>query len=165
MAIQDMIRKITIQDAKAIANIYNEYVQNSVVTFETEPVSLHEMCRRIEEISSQYPYLICEENGKVLGYCYAHKWKARTAYRHTLETTVYVDVTAHGRGIGENLMRHLIAECRKADVHVLIACITDGNEKSIMLHQRLGFLQVSHFYQVGMKFNRWLDVVDFQLQL
>ncbi len=160
-----MIRKVTEQDAPAIAEIYNEYVLNSVVSFETEQVSVREMCRRIEEMSARYPYLVYEEAGMVLGYCYAHDWKARAAYGLTWETTVYVDAVAQGRGIGCELMRLLIEECRRAGAHALVACITGSNEKSIALHRRLGFSPASHFRQVGMKFGCWLDVVDYQLLL
>ena len=160
-----MIRKVTVQDAQAIADIYNVYVQKSVVTFETELVTLQEIRRRIEEISVRYPYLVYEEDGKILGYCYAHKWKTRTAYSRTLETTVYVAAASQRKGIGRELMKHLIEECRQIDAHVLVACITGNNENSIELHRQLGFQQVSHFYQVGMKFGLWLDVVDFQLLL
>lgn len=72
-----MIRKVTEQDAPAIAGIYNEYVLNSVISFETEQVSVREMRRRIEEMSARYPYLVYEEAGMVLGYCYAHNWGKR----------------------------------------------------------------------------------------
>lgn len=160
-----MIREVTIQDARAIAGIYNEYVRTSTATFETEPVSVQEMSRRIGEISAIYPYFVYEEDGIVLGYCYAHGWKERTAYSLTWETTVYVDNASQGRGIGWQLMEHLIEACRQAGAHVLVACITGGNEKSVRLHQWLGFQQVSHFRQVGLKFGHWLDVVDFQLSL
>lgn len=160
-----MIREVTVQDAPAIAKIYNEYVRNSVISFETEPVSVQEMRRRIEEISARYPYLVYEKAEKVVGYCYAHEWKTRAAYSRTWETTVYVDATAHGKGIGSELMKFLIERCRRAGAHALVACITGNNKKSIMLHQRLSFRRVSHFRQVGMKFGRWLDVVDFQLLL
>lgn len=160
-----MIRKVTVEDAQAIADIYNEYVRKSVVTFEIEPVTLQEMRQRIDELSAGYPYWVYEEDGRVLGYCYAHQWMARAAYRHTWETAVYVDVSARGKGIGRTLVSHLIEECRRAGVHVLVACIVSENEGSIMLHRRLGFKQVSHFHQVGRKFGRWLDILDFQLLL
>lgn len=160
-----MIRKVTIQDAQAIADIYNEYVLNSVASFETEPITELEMRKRIEEISSKYPYYVYEDTGEVKGYCYAHSWKERAAYKQTWETTIYVAADLQGRGIGTKLMNLLIEECRQAGAHALIACITGGNEKSILLHQQLGFRQVSQFPEVGMKFGRWLDVVDFQLLL
>lgn len=160
-----MIRKVTIKDAQAIADIYNEYVLNSVASFETEPVTVQEMRRRIEEISSQFPYYVYEDMGEIEGYCYAHSWKERVAYKHTWETTIYVAGDSRGRGIGTELMKYLIKDCRQAGAHALVACITGDNKKSIILHQRLGFQLVSHFPEVGMKFGRWLDVVDFQLIL
>lgn len=160
-----MIRSVVKRDAGDIADIYNEYVLGSVASFEVEPVSRLEMSRRIEEISSRYPYLVYEADGKVCGFCYAHQWKARVAYERTWETTVYVAAASVGRGIGKRLMERLIGECRRAGARVLVACITGGNESSVRLHQGLGFRQVSHFCQVGHKFGRWLDVVDFQLSL
>ena len=83
-----MIRQVELQDAKAITDIYNEYVQHSVATFDTEPVQEEEMRVRIAEISSRFPYFIYEEGKEIAGYCYAHTWKERSAYRYTLETTV-----------------------------------------------------------------------------
>ena len=139
-------------------DIYNVYVKRSVATFEIELVTLVEMTRRIEEISARYPYLVYEGNGKILGYSYAHQWKMRTAYSHTLETTIYVASASRGKGVGIQLMSHLIEACRRAGAHALIACITGGNEDSVSLHQRLGFQQVSHFCQVGNKFGQWLDL-------
>ena len=87
------------------------------------------------------------------------------AYRYTLETTVYLSPDYLGRGIGKRLMRELIEACRRNGYRALIACITAGNEASIALHTGLGFKQVSHFEQVGRKFGRWLDVVDYELLL
>ena len=80
-----MIRRVELQDAKAIAAIYNEYVIHSVVTFDIEPVREEDMRGRIAGISAHYPYFVCESDGKVVGYCYAHPWKQRVAYGHTLE--------------------------------------------------------------------------------
>ncbi len=160
-----MIRTVGLQDAKAIADIYNEYVVNSVITFDTESVSEEEMQAHIAELSAGYPYLVYEVEGEIAGYCYAHVWKTKAAYRHTLETTVYLSPRYRGRGIGKELMQRLIEECRRAGFHALIACITEGNEASVALHLKLGFKQVSHFEEVGMKFNRKLDVYDYELIL
>ena len=129
------------RDAKAIVDIYNEYVVNSVATFETEPLRVEEM----------------------VGYCYAHTWKEKAAYKYTLETTVYLSPRYKGKGIGRQLMERLIEECRVGGYHALIACITEGNEASYSLHEKLGFRKVSHFEKVGLKFGRWLDVVDYEL--
>lgn len=165
MAKHTEIRIVTPQDAAQIAAIYNEYVLHTDISFETEPLSADEMRGRIESISANFPYYVYEEDGRVLGYCYAHPWKERAAYSHTLETTIYLSIDAQGHGIGRALMNHLIEACRRAGFHALVACITGGNERSIALHRRLGFHQVSHFPQVGRKFGRWLDVVDLQMML
>lgn len=159
------IRRVRESDAEKIAEIYNEYVLRSTISFETERVTTEEMRRRIVETAQKYPYLVYEEEDEVKAYCYAHRWKEREAYRNTLETTVYVTDTWRGKGIGRRLMERLIDECRREGAHVLVACITGGNEASINLHERMGFEQVSHFRQVGRKFGRWLDVVDLQLIL
>lgn len=160
-----MIRRVELKDAKEITRIYNEYIVSSTITFETDAVSEEEMRIRISEISSHYPYFVYEENETVIGYCYAHAWKGRAAYKYTLETTIYLSSGCSGKGIGKQLMQCLIEECRREGYHALIACITEGNEVSKSLHLRLGFKQVSHFKKVGIKFGRWLDVADYELLL
>ena len=160
-----MIREATPRDARAIVEIYNEYIERGVETFETEPLSEEEMRARVVAIAADYPYLVYEEGGEVIGYCYAHEWKERAAYSKTLETTVYLHPAFKRQGIGNALMRALIEECRKSGFHALIACITDDNKGSIALHEQLGFRQVSHFKEVGYKFGRWLGVVDYELLL
>ena len=160
-----MIRRVELRDSKTIADIYNEYVIHSVATFETKPLNEEEMRSRIIEIFKNFPYWVYEIDDRVVGYCYAHPWKQRAAYKYTLETTVYVSPDYVGKGIGKELMQKLIEECRKSGYHALIACITSGNEVSDSLHLKLGFKQVSFFEQVGLKFGRWLDVADYQLLL
>lgn len=160
-----MIRRVKLQDAKAITTIYNEYVEHSVSTFDTEPLREEDMRSRIAEIAARFPYFVYEEDGRVTGYCYAHLWKERDAYKHTLETTVYMAPGYLGKGIGKMLMQRLIEECKREGYHALIACITEGNAASDSLHLGLGFKQVSHFEKVGLKFGRWLDVVDYELLL
>lgn len=160
-----MIREVRPEDTGSITAIYNEYVAHSVITFETEPVREEEMRSRITGIVSHFPYFVYETEGKIAGYCYAHAWKERAAYRYTLETTVYLASEYQGKGIGKQLMQTLINECRHRGYHALIACITEGNEASNSLHQKLGFKQVSHFEKVGLKFDRWLDVFDYELIL
>ena len=88
------------------------------------------------------------------GYCYAHAWKERSAYRYTAETTVYLSSDITGRDIKADLMRRLIAECKEMGLKVLIACITVGNAASNALHESLGFRQVSRFKKVGLKFGQ-----------
>lgn len=159
------IRPVRLDDAERIASIYNIYVSQTTITFETEPVSTEVMRGRIDAIASAFPYFVYEYSGEVLGYCYAHLWKDKEAYSKTLETTVYVAPEAGHKGIGTQLMNHLIEECRSRGFHALIACITDGNLPSLRLHHHLGFRQVSRFSEVGRKFDRWLDVIDLELIL
>ena len=161
-----MIRPVEAwKDARSITAIYNEYVLHSTATFETVPLQETEMLRRINDIASAFPYLVYEQDGSVTGFCYAHLWRERAAYRHTLETTVYVSPQCRRQGIGSRLLECLIRECRKLDCHALIACITSENTASIALHERFGFRRVSHFKEVGYKSGRWLDVSDLELML
>lgn len=160
-----MIRRVDLSDAGEIASIYNDYILNSVVSFETEALTVEEMQQRICAFSSSFPYFVYEKDGHIAGYCYAHAWKSRAAYFATLETTVYIAPEFKGMGIGRDLMERLISECRSLGYSALIACITASNTGSINFHSRLGFEKVSHFKRVGYKFGRWLDVVDYELLL
>lgn len=160
-----MIRPVQLTDAAQIAAIYNYYIEQTTITFETALVSTKEMEQRILSICKDYPYFVIEEEGEIKGYCYAHRWKEKEAYLYTAETTVYVKPERLGEGNGKKLMRHLIEACRKQRLHTLIACITYPNEPSMQLHEKLGFRQVSHFHEVGCKFRKWLDVCDYELVL
>ncbi len=163
--IQRMIRPVKQQDIHFMADIYNEYVVHGTATFEEAPLSEEDMNRRVMAISGCFPCLVYEIGENVVGYCYAHFWKEYGAYKHTLETTVYLSPDYVGKGIGTLLMKELVAECRRRGYKALIACITGGNESSIALHKKLGFKKVSHFEKVGLKFGRWLDVEDYELLL
>jgi len=160
-----MIRKVREEDAVAIVEIYNYYLLQTTITFETEAVSTDEMRGRIKEISTKYPYFVYEEDSKVVGYSYANLWKKRCAYRSTVESTVYIAHDRRGHGIGRALMLALIEALRQLGSHVVIACITVPNPESVKLHEALGFVKVSHFSEVGWKFNQWLDVGDWELIL
>lgn len=163
---KDMITEVSTSDAIQIAAIYNHYVRESVATFDTEEWSVEKMSERIKSLSSSYPYLVYKTaEGIIAGYCYVHPWKEKDAYSRTLETTVYISPEHTGKGIGKELMNELISICRKRNYLTLIACITEGNESSFKLHERLGFERVSHFKKVGMKFGKYLDVIDYELIL
>ena len=159
------IRPVRLDDAGRISSIYNIYVSQTTITFETEPVSTEVMRGRIDAIASAFPYFVYEYSGEVLGYCYAHLWKDKEAYSKTLETTVYVAQEVSRRGIGTQLMNYLIEECRSRGFHALISCITSDNLPSLHLHHNLGFRQVSRLSEVGRKFDRWLDIIDLELIL
>ncbi len=159
------IRNVCCLDVQSITTIYNSYVAQSTATFDTEAQCVEDMEGFIRQVSEKYPFLVYEERGEVLGFCYAHPWKAKSAYGRTLETTIYLSPTQKGKGFGTKLMNILIEQCRKEGFHALIACITGDNQESIALHQKLGFKQVSCFKEVGVKFGRRLDVVDYELLL
>ena len=158
-----MVRKVNPNtDAKQITDIYNIYILNTTVSFETEPLTVAQMEQRISQISTYYPYFVWEEENKILGYAYVHQWKERAAYRDTVETTIYLAPNSKNKGIGTMLMKQLINECKAQNYRMLIACITGDNIASIEFHKKIGFTEVSHFHNVGKKFGRWLDVVDME---
>lgn len=152
------IRDALASDAEAILGIYNPYVVGTTITFEETPVGAEEMRERIAKNGEQYAWLVYEDEGRVLGYAYASRWRERCAYRSSAESTVYVAEDAHGRGIGRVLYAALLERLRAKDVHVVIGGIAMPNERSVGLHEALGFVRVANFPEVGYKFGRWLDV-------
>lgn len=161
-----MIRPVRpAEDAGAICEIYNHYIAETVITFEVEPLTSDAMQRRIEEIASRFPYLVYEQGGKVLGYCYATTWHSRAAYDRTVEMTIYLHRDRVGKGIGPMLYQELIRLLRRAEFHVAVATITLPNTQSVALHENFGFRKVAHFTEVGCKFGRWLDVGCWELRL
>jgi len=160
------IRPAEHRDAAAIAAIYNHYVATTWITFETEPVATTEMAARIAETNeSNLPWLVAEENGVVLGYAYASKWKGRCAYRYSVESTVYLDPASKGKGLGSALYVALIEALRARSMQTVIGGIALPNEASIAMHERMGFEKVAHFKRVGFKQDRWIDVGYWQLLL
>ena len=153
------IRDVTPGDAVAIAAIYNHYITNSVVTFEETLVTADDMASRIATVTASHPWLVAQQDGAVIGYAYAGKYHARAAYRHTVETTVYLDHRHHGRGLGTALLRALLERLPKLGVHAAIGSISLPNPASIALHEKMGFTLVGRFPQIGFKFGQWIDVV------
>lgn len=163
---QTYIRCVSESDFKEIARIYNHYIENTIVTFEEAPVTDEEMKQRILYISSSYPYLVCEVDGKVQGYAYISSWRTRSAFRYSAECTVYLDKNMIGLGLGQKLLEALITQVRSStSIHVLVAFISLPNDASIHLHEKLGFIKVAHYREVGFKFNQWLDLGNWELIL
>lgn len=160
-----MIRNIETRDLQGVCDIYNHYVQTTYISFEEAPVSAEEMGRRMLEYTSEYPWLVYEEDGEVLGFAYASKWRPRPAYRFTLEVTIYLDKEHLGRGIGTQLYSILFTQLKNLDIHSVIATIALPNEKSQALHESLGFKKVAHFKEMGFKFNQRIDVGYWQKML
>ena len=159
-----MVREVRLTDAEDITLIYNYYIENTVITFEEEKVSVDEITKRIKEYTALYPWFVFEEDKKVIGYCYACPWKSRSAYRYSAETAIYVQENRHSKGIGTELYTHLLHELKKRGIHTLVAGITLPNEKSEKLHEKSGFTKAAHFKEIGNKFGAWLDVGYWELQ-
>ncbi|MGY0558747.1 MULTISPECIES: arsinothricin resistance N-acetyltransferase ArsN1 family B [unclassified Lysobacter] len=160
------IRSARESDATDIAAIYNTYVSETCITFETDPVHAPEMAHRIAEaLASSLPWLVAEASGQVIGYAYTSRWKGRCAYRYSVESTVYLDPVHTGKGFGLRLYAALIDAIRACSMHAVIGGIALPNDSSIGLHERLGFIKVAHFKQVGYKQDRWVDVGYWQLLL
>ena len=154
-----MIRMAEISDAEAIVSIYNYYVANTTITFEERQVSVEEMAGRIKDIQSTgLPWFVIEDAKQVVGYAYASKWKTRSAYRFSVETSVYLKSSCHARGLGSRLYEALFAALSSQGIHAAIGGIALPNESSVYLHEKFGMKKVAHFEQVGFKFGQWLDV-------
>ena len=158
------IRKAELSDAAALAEIYNFYIENSHATFETWLIDSDEMDQRRQEMNdSGYPFLVAENEGIVTGYAFGHRYRPRDAYRHSVETSVYVRPGFVGKCIGSALYEVLIPELTSAGFHALIAGISLPNEASVKLHESFGFQKVAQFREVGNKFGRWIDVGYWEL--
>lgn len=160
-----MIRPATPDDAAAIVAIYNHYVATTVISFEERPVTPDEMAGRIGDVMASLPWLVYEAGGRVLGYAYATKWRVRSAYRYSAETSVYVAPGEGGKGIGSALYQELLDQLRAREIHMAIGGIAQPNPASVALHERLGFEKVAHFKEVGRKFDRWIDMGYWELRL
>ncbi len=161
-----MIRKAQVTDAAELARIYNYYIENTCITFETEAVDVDEMAGRITDTNRiPLPWLVAADDERILGYAYASRWKGRCAYRFAVESTIYLDSNETGRGTGRQLYAALIEAIRALSMRSVIGGISLPNEASIRLHESLGFRKVGHFERVGFKQDRWVDVGYWQLQL
>ncbi|OJX79363.1 GNAT family N-acetyltransferase [Magnetospirillum sp. 64-120] len=155
------IRPATPDDMDQVLSIYSYYVTRTAASFEEEVPSLAEMRRRRDEVEARnLPYLVAEEDGEVLGYTYAGPWRPRSAYRYTVEDSIYVAPFVQRRGVGKALLGALIDRCADLGYRRMIAVIGDSaNQGSIGLHRSLGFRQEGVLRGVGLKFGRWVDVV------
>ena len=160
-----MIRDVQLKDINQINDIYNYQIKNSTATFDEEIYSLENMEKKVMMISKKYPYIVFEEENNVVAFCYVNEWKSKAAYKSTVELTVYVSPENHGKGIGYKLMDKIIEKTKDSGFITIISCVTEGNTASDKLHNKFGFEKVSHFRKVGKKFDKWLDVIDYELIL
>ena len=162
-----MIRDARPEDAARLAEIFNYYVLNTAVSFETKPVTPEEFARRMQDITVRYPYLAAEEDGAAVGYACAHPFVGRAAYDWSAEVTIYLDHTCRGRGIGKALYEALEAALRKMGILNLYACIgvpaSEDDEyldmTSPAFHAAMGYVKVGEFKNCAFKFGRWYHMI------
>ena len=159
------IRKVTLEDAEAIQEIYNYYILNSIVTFDEEVKTLDEIKYKITDTIEKYPWFILEENGELIAFTYANQWKDKSAYDQSVEGTIYIKNKNEGKGIGTTLYTYLINNLKSNGYHSILGVISLPNDSSVILHEKLKFEKVAHFKEIGKKFNRQIDVGCWQLIL
>ncbi|HWP13908.1 MAG TPA: GNAT family N-acetyltransferase [Ramlibacter sp.] len=155
------IRASTEQDLPAITAIYAHHVLSGTATFETTAPSQDEMAaRRADVLGKGLPYLVAEEDDRVLGFAYCQWFKPRPAYRFSAEDSIYLHPDASGKGLGRRLLAELAAQAEAAGIRKLMAVIGDSaNAASIAVHRSIGFEPVGVFKSCGWKFGKWLDIV------
>ncbi len=153
------IRLAKPEDAEKLLSIYSYYVENTAISYELECPSVEEFSHRIEKTLQHYPYLVAEIEGKIVGYCYASRFRERAAYDHCVEMSIYIDKDVHRGGIGTALYEEMEKRLKAQGVTNLCASITAEAEQSIQFHAKHGYTKVGHFHKCGRKFNRWLDMI------
>jgi L-amino acid N-acyltransferase YncA len=161
------VRAASEADMAAVRDIYAHYVLHSLATFEETPPALEEMlARRRASVEIGLPYLVAEAGGEIVGFAYAAAYRARPAYRFTIEDSVYVADGLSGRGIGAALLGELIAACERGPWRQMLAVVGDSaNAGSIALHRRFGFELMGTLQSVGFKSGRWVDTPILQRAL
>ncbi|MFF5624676.1 GNAT family N-acetyltransferase [Microbacterium sp. MYb72] len=160
------IRDAEIVDLETITEIYNDAVQNTTAIWNERTVDVDDRAAWLaDRFRAGYPVLVASDDDGVLGYATFGDWRPHDGFRHTVEHSVYVRGDQRGRGIGKALMNELIARARAIGKHVMVAAVASENTGSIVLHERLGFVETGRMPQVGVKFGRWLDLTFLQLAL
>jgi L-amino acid N-acyltransferase YncA len=161
------IRPSRDQDLPAITAIYGHHVLHGTGTFETDPPSETDMAaRRADVLAKGLPYLVAEDEGRVLGYAYCQWFKPRPAYRFSAEDSIYLHPDAQGKGLGKELLAELERQAESAGIRKLIAVIGDSaNQGSVGVHRTLGFKPVGVIQSCGWKFGKWLDIVLMEKQI
>ncbi len=160
------IRSATINDARVLLDIYAPYVEQTAITFEYDVPSVKEFSNRIANTLDRYPYIVAEDETGILGYAYAGVFKARAAYNHCVETSIYVKMNERGKGVGKQLYAELEHRLKAQGIINVNACISWIDtpdeyltQQSPEFHSRLGYVKCAHFHKCGYKFGRWYDMI------
>jgi len=162
-----LLRDVTEADIPQIQPIYAHHVLHGAASFEEVPPDVAEMRNRFAALKAKaMPYIAAVEDGRILGYAYAGPYRTRSAYRYTVEDSIYLLPDQAGKGLGKKLLSEIIARSTAQGFRQMIAIIGDsGNAGSINLHRALGFTLIGTFPAVGFKFGRWIDSVLMQRAL
>jgi phosphinothricin acetyltransferase len=153
------IRLATAGDSDAILEIYAPYIRDTAISFETEVPTRGAFRQRVVSILEHYPYLVCEENGSIVGFAYASSYRERAAYRYDVSVSIYLRHDCQSRGVGSGLYDVLLDLLRRQGYYMAVSGITLPNEKSLRLHLRHGFREVGVTHNVGYKLGKWHDVL------
>ena len=159
------IRRVRTQDIPAMLEIYRYFVEQTAVSFEYTLPRREVFGQRVAEHVAEYPWLVWEENGQVLGYAYAGRAFERAAYSWCAEISCYLDASVRGKGIGRALYERIEEILRKQGCRKVFAVVTSANEASVAFHKALGYRQTAVFPKVGFKLGAWYDVIWLEKQL
>jgi phosphinothricin acetyltransferase len=162
------IRSATNNDCLEICDIYNFYIESSVITFDEKPMEPSSWQDKLQQLQDlNLPFIVAtSEPGQLLGFAYLAPWRQKSAYRRTVENTIYLKPNAIGQGLGTRLLSELLRLGKDAGIKEVVAVISDSEaETSIRMHTKFGFKKVGELPRVGFKFNRWLGVILLQKSL
>ena len=159
------IRPVRREDAPALLEIYRPYVEQTGISFEYETPDVMEFMSRIAAIAEEYPYLVCECDGHPVGYAYAHRHMERAAYGWNVEASVYLAEDCRGHGVGTVLYGALIELLKRQNIKAVYACITQPNEPSVKMNEKLGFERVGYFPDAGFKNGAWHAIAWMRLAI
>jgi L-amino acid N-acyltransferase YncA len=157
------IRNASLEDQKVILDIYNEAVENTTATFDTDVRSYEKQLSWFASHKKNHPVIVAEIENHVVGWASLSPWSDRCAYETTVEVSVYVHKDFRTRGIGSKLLEWVTLEGKKVGNHTVLSRITQGNESSIHIHEKFGYRHVGVMKEVGFKFGNFLDVHMMQL--
>lgn len=166
MATEVILRDAVPDDAAALSAIYEHYVLHTVITFDETPLTAPEWADKVAHIQADgWPVLVAELDGQVLGYAYVSQFRPKSAYRFTVEDSIYLAPAATGNGVGRLLLGALLERSRAAGARSVIAVITAPGEASVALHRRAGFIDAGVLRDAGFKFGTWVDTIQLQVSL
>lgn len=156
---ENKIRMATLEDSDDIQAIYEPYILNTAITFEYEPVSATVFKKRMAEVMEEFPWLVYELEGKVVGYAYCHRFKERAAFDWDCECSVYIDENYHRRGIATTLYNKLFELVKKQGYYNIYTLINNSHTSSIELHKAFGFTKEGVYEKTGYKMGQWWDLL------